>query len=88
MVGPLGARLDSELTRFSEYGFSGTVLVARRGRIVLLKGYGLADVERGIPNTAAARFEMNSMTKMFTGAAILQLAAQGRLRPSGGSLDR
>jgi len=50
--------------------------------LLLLKGYGLADVEHGILNTAATRFEMNSMTKMFTGAAILQLAAQGRLRLS------
>jgi len=79
VTGPLGARLDSQVTRFAEYGFSGTVLVVRDGQIVLLKGYGLADVERGIPNTAATRFEMNSMTKMFTGVAILQLAAQKRL---------
>lgn len=79
---PLGARLDTQLTRFAAYGFSGTVLVVRDSRIVLLKGYGLADVERGSPNTAATRFEMNSMTKMFTGAAILQLAAQGRLHLS------
>jgi CubicO group peptidase (beta-lactamase class C family) len=54
--------------------------VVRDGHVVLLKGYGLADVEHDIPNSAATRFEMNSMTKMFTGAAILQLAAQGRIR--------
>lgn len=80
VAGELGARLDARLTRFAEYGFSGTVLVVRDGRIVLLKGYGLADVERRVPNTAETRFEMNSMTKMFTAAAILQLAARGRLR--------
>jgi len=56
------------------------VLVVRDRRIVLLKGYGLADVERRVPNTAATRFEMNSMTKMFTAAALLQLAARGWLR--------
>jgi CubicO group peptidase (beta-lactamase class C family) len=80
VAGALGKRLDARLTRFAEYGFSGTVLVARQGRIVLLKGYGLADAERGVRNTAATRFEMNSMTKMFTGVAALQLAARGRLR--------
>jgi CubicO group peptidase (beta-lactamase class C family) len=80
--GQLGTQLDSQLTRFAEYGFSGTVLVVRDGRVVLLKGYGQANVETGIRNTAATRFEMNSMTKMFTGVAILQLAAQGRLRLS------
>ncbi len=78
--GQLGTRLDSQLTRFAEYGFSGTVLVVRDGRVVLLKGYGQANVERGIRHTATTRFEMNSMTKMFTGVAILQLAAEGRLR--------
>jgi CubicO group peptidase (beta-lactamase class C family) len=80
--GPLGARLHVLLTRFADYGFSGTVLVVKDGRVVLLEGYGLADVEHGVRNTAATRFEMNSMTKMFTGAAILQLAAQGKLRTS------
>lgn len=79
VIGTLGARLDSQLTRFAEYGFSGTVLVVRDRRVVLLKGYGLADVTRGVRNSAATRFEMNSMTKMFTGVSILQLAAAGRL---------
>lgn len=80
IVGTLGARLDSVLGRFTEYGFSGTVLVVRDRRVVLLKGYGLADVTRGVRNSAATRFEMNSMAKMFTGASILQLAAAGKLR--------
>jgi CubicO group peptidase (beta-lactamase class C family) len=80
--GTLGVRLDSQLTQFAAYGFSGTVLVVRSGQVVLLKGYGLANVERGIPNTAETRFEMNSMTKMFTGVAVLQLAAEGRVRLS------
>ena len=78
-MGSLGAEIDSQLTRFAAYGFAGAVLVVRDGRIVLLKGYGQADVARRIPNTPATRFEMNSMTKMFTGAAILQLAGEGRL---------
>jgi CubicO group peptidase (beta-lactamase class C family) len=80
VAGPLGKELDTRLKRFTRYGFSGTVLVVRRNRVVLLKGYGLANIERGIPNTGATRFEMNSMTKMFTGVAILQLAAGGHLR--------
>ena len=82
VVGALGARLDAQLTRFAAYGFAGTVLVLHGGQVVLLKGYGLADVELGIPNGAATRFEMNSMTKMFTGVAILQLVAKGLVRLS------
>ena len=79
-MGALGAKLDSQLTRFAAYGFSGAVIVVRDRQVVLLKGYGFADAEHGVRNTAATRFEMNSMTKMFTGVAVLQLAAQGRLR--------
>lgn len=77
--GAQGAALDAQLTRFSDYGFSGTVLVVKNRHIVLLKGYGLANVERHVTNTAATRFEMNSMGKMFTGISILQLAAAGKL---------
>jgi CubicO group peptidase (beta-lactamase class C family) len=82
VTGTLGARLDTALARYAQYGFWGSVLVVRDRRIVLLKGYGLADATRGIHNTAATRYEMNSITKTFTGAAILQLAATGRLAPA------
>jgi CubicO group peptidase (beta-lactamase class C family) len=78
--GALGSQLDSLLTSYEVHGFSGTVLVVRRGGIVLLKGYGFADISRQVRNGAATRFEMNSMTKMFTAASILQLAAAGKLQ--------
>jgi CubicO group peptidase (beta-lactamase class C family) len=76
-VPPLGggAKKDSDGS-----GFWGTVLVVKERRILWLKGYGMADSTRHIRNTPATRFEMNSMTKMFTGVAILQLAAAGKLR--------
>ena len=80
VAGPLGEKLHGQLTRFAADGFSGAVLVVRNGEVILLKGYGLANVDRGIPNGPATRFEMNSLTKMFTGAAVLQLEAAGRLR--------
>ena len=78
--GVLGKRLDSLLSVYEARGFAGTVLVVRRRDIVLLKGYGFADIPRHVRNGAATRFEMNSMTKMFTGVSILQLAAAGKLR--------
>lgn len=78
--GVAGVRLDSLLSSYAQQGFSGTVLAVRRGRIVLLKGYGFADKERRIPNSPATRFEQNSLTKMFTAAGILQLASEGKLR--------
>ena len=78
--GTLGRRLDSLLTVYEAHGFWGSVLVVRRSEVVLLKGYGFADLARRTRNGAATRFEMNSMTKMFTGVSILQLAAAGKLR--------
>lgn len=77
--GDLGAKLDAQLQRFADYGFSGSLLVVSKGKPILVKGYGFADVERRIPNRADTRFEMNSITKSFTGVAILQLAAAGKI---------
>ncbi|MGH7678939.1 MAG: serine hydrolase domain-containing protein [Gemmatimonadaceae bacterium] len=75
----VGARLDAQLTRYADSGFAGTVLVVRDRRVLILKGYGLSDPKRTVRNSPATRYEQNSMTKMFTGVSILQLAASGRL---------
>ena len=85
--GTLGRRLDSLLTSYEARGFSGTILIVRRGGIVLLKGYGFADIPRRVHNGAATRFEMNSMTKMFTAVSVLQLAAAGKIRLDGPIAD-
>ena len=59
--------------------FSGTLLVARDGRVILRQAVGLADREWNVPNAPDTRFRLGSLTKQFTAAAILQLAEQGRL---------
>jgi CubicO group peptidase (beta-lactamase class C family) len=76
----LGGKLDELLSRYARYGLSGTVLVAKGGRIVVNKGYGQANKERGIPNRVNTVFDVASITKTFTAAAILQLEMAGKLR--------
>jgi len=71
----------------SSGGFSGTVLVARNGHVLLDSGYGLADRATGTPNGPATIFQVGSVTKQFTAMAIAILAQQGRLRLSGRACD-
>ncbi len=75
-----GARLDAWLSRVATWGFSGVVLAERGGRVVLHKGWGLADRALGLPVTTATVFPVSSIAKQFTAAAILQLEAEGKLR--------
>ena len=77
--GELGARVDSFFTRAAYHGFSGAIVVAHRGEVVLAKGYGLADRERQVPITAATPFFVGSLAKQFTAAAVLRLRADGKL---------
>jgi CubicO group peptidase (beta-lactamase class C family) len=80
MAGEAGLRLDAWLRRLQPWGFSGTVLVERGGEVLLHKGYGLSDRERGTPNTTATVWPISSIAKQFTAAAILQLEAAGKLK--------
>jgi len=60
--------------------FMGSVLVARNGKVSFSKSYGWADLEWNIPNSPTTRFNIASMTKQFTAAAILLLEDRGKLR--------
>ncbi len=78
--GDAARRVDDYLTRLVPYGFSGAVLVAKDGQVVLEKGYGLADREGKRPYTPDMVSCIGSVTKQFTGAAIVALEAQGKLK--------
>jgi CubicO group peptidase (beta-lactamase class C family) len=83
----LPSRLQAIMRDFDAEGFSGVVLVERKGAVEFLQAYGYADRRRKIRNTPDTRFEMASLTKPFTSAAILKLQEQGKLRTSD-RLDR
>lgn len=76
------ARLDSVVAGFLPDRFAGAVRVERGGRLLLDRGYGLADRERRVPNASSTRFAIGSLTKQFTAAAILRLAEDGTLHTS------
>lgn len=87
LVLSVAARAQEVLPKFDEYaqavakveGFSGAILVARDGKVLVSKGYGMADVENDVPNTPETRFRLASLTKQFTAAAILLLQERGKL---------
>lgn len=59
--------------------FSGAVLIAHNGRIVLDQAWGTADAATHVANTPDTQFCIGSMNKMFTAVAILQLVQEGKL---------
>jgi CubicO group peptidase (beta-lactamase class C family) len=78
--GEISNRLEAYLKPFVETGnLSGTVLVARKGRVLFRHSYGMANYELQVPNSPEIRFHLASVSKAFTAAAILQLQEQGRL---------
>ena len=82
---PTSPVTDSLATRIDQYiqdkhpDFSGTILVAQKGAILISRGYGLADRENEIPNTAQTKFEIGSLSKSFTAMAIMILEERGLL---------
>jgi CubicO group peptidase (beta-lactamase class C family) len=59
--------------------FSGSVLLAKGGKILVSKGYRMANYELDVPNKPDTKFRLGSITKQFTGAAVLQLQEKGKL---------
>ena len=54
--------------------------VVKNGKIVKTASYGLANIQDGVAVDDDTVFTINSMTKAFTGVAIMQLVEQGKLK--------
>ena len=76
LAAELGAYMEQQAANLS---FSGAALVARRGNVLLQKGYGAASRRWKRPNTEHTQFRIASISKEFTAVAILLLQAQGKL---------
>lgn len=75
-------KIDSYLKASETNGFSGVVLVAKKGEILLSKGYGWADRKNKTPNLPETIFNIGSVTKQFTASAILKLVEQRKMKTS------
>jgi len=74
------ATADEYLSRLvKDKQFSGAALVVRDGKVVLSKGYGMADLENDIANSPQTKFRLGSITKQFTATAIMMLQERGKL---------
>lgn len=77
--GQVVSRVDEYMMRLENLGYTGGVLVIRGGRPVLKRSYGLANRAAGIVADTATVYNLGSITKQFTAAAILRLEEQGKL---------
>jgi CubicO group peptidase (beta-lactamase class C family) len=59
--------------------FSGSILIARDGKVLFCQGYAMASLEHDVPNTPGTKFRLGSITKQFTAMAILILQERGKL---------
>ena len=71
--------MDAVFTQWTVVTPGCAVGVDLDGHSALEKGFGMADLERGVPNKADTIFEAGSVSKQFTAAAVLLLARDGKL---------
>src|SRR5689334_12875117 len=77
---PLGPRVDAIFKAYARKDSPGcAVAVVQKGKIIHKKGYGMADLERGVAITPETIFDIASVSKQFTATAVLLLVAEGKL---------
>lgn len=73
-------KIDALLAAYNKQRyFNGSALVAEKGKVILRKGYGLANMEWQIPNAPDTKFRLGSITKQFTSMVIMQLAGEKKI---------
>jgi len=73
-------RIDGIFERWTRPGMPGCAVgVARFGQVLYTRGYGLANLEYGVPIKPDTIFESGSVAKQFTAAAVALLAIDGKL---------
>ena len=72
--------IDSIFTEWNKKDVPGCALgIIRDGKLIYAKGYGMANMEYDIPNSASSVFRIGSTSKQFTAASIVLLAEKDKL---------
>src|SRR5882724_3035093 len=75
------AKLDQFFDRLAEKNKAmGNLTIAKDGKVLFTRAIGYSQINPKKPLTAANRFRIASITKMFTAAMILQLVEEGKLK--------
>lgn len=74
--------LDEYLSASVDEGFSGAMLIAQERSVRFSKGYGLLDRNADALISADTLFDIGSVSKQFTAAAIMHLVQEGKLTTS------
>jgi CubicO group peptidase (beta-lactamase class C family) len=76
------ARVDELFAAWAKPDTPGAALgIIRDGQLLVAKGYGLANLDDGVPLTPRSVFELGSATKFFTCACLALLLDQGKISP-------
>ncbi len=73
------AKIDAVFAAFTQDTPGCALGVYREGQVLLERGYGLADLNHGVPITPGTVFDIGSSSKQFTALAVLMLAKEGKL---------
>jgi D-alanyl-D-alanine carboxypeptidase len=75
------AKLDQFFDRLAEKNKAmGSLTIAKDGNVVYTRAIGYSQIDPKKPLSAANRFRIGSITKMFTAVMILQLVDEGKLK--------
>jgi CubicO group peptidase (beta-lactamase class C family) len=79
-AGSVAARVDKLFAEWNKSDSPGCSLaVSQNGVVVYERGYGMANLELGVPITPTSVFNVCSISKQFTAMSILLLAQRGQL---------
>lgn len=74
---PVDTYIQAEMTKRQIPGLA--LVVIRDGEVVKMQGYGFANLEHDVPVTPDTVFELASVTKQFTAAAVMRLVEEGKV---------